>query len=116
MAKKMKIGIKSREQCKEYTLAIARGEIKPKADEPKIWFDSLESMAQVLSEKNRELLKTIQKQKPQSLTELADVTGRKIGNLSRTLKNMEQYGIVELQKESKSIKPMVRFTSFRAEF
>jgi len=38
---------------------VDKGEIKPGKDQPKIWFDSLESMAQVLSTKNRELLKTI---------------------------------------------------------
>jgi predicted transcriptional regulator len=54
--------------------------------------------------------------KPKSLTKLADVTGRKISNLSRTSKNMEHYGIVQLKKESGSVKPLVRVTEFRAVF
>jgi predicted transcriptional regulator len=116
MARELKIGIMPRDQFKKYTLSIAKGEIKPKNSDPKIWFDSVESMAQVLSEKNRELLKTIKERKPQSLAELADVTGRKVSNLSRTLRNMEHYGIVELQKESKSLKPLVRVTTFHAIF
>ncbi len=116
MAREMKIGFMSREEFKQHTMAIARGKYKPKTSDPKIWFDSLESMAQVLSAKNMELLKTIKEQKPQSLTELSDVTGRKVSNLSRTLKNMEQYGIVELIKDSKSIKPLVRVISFCAVF
>jgi predicted transcriptional regulator len=40
-------------------LAIARGEYQPRSDEPKIWFESVRSMAQVLSNENQLLLKTI---------------------------------------------------------
>ena len=116
MAQAMKIGIMSREDFQKYTIQIAKGQIKPPKNGPKIWFDSVESMAQILSKRNRELLKTIKEQKPKSLTELADVTGRKISNLSRTLKNMENYGIVELIKDSGSVRPLVRVTEFRAVF
>lgn len=108
----MKIGIMSKEEFKRYTIDIAMGKIKPSKNQPKVWFDSIESFAQVLSTKNTELLRIIQKQKPDNLTQLACFTGRKISNLSRTLKNMEQYGLVELKKENRSIKPMVRCTAF----
>ena len=56
---------------------IAKGKIKPSPNAPKIWFDSLESMAQVLSSQNRALLRLIREHNPQSLTELARVSGRK---------------------------------------
>ena len=44
---------------KKRSLAIAQGEYKPEGDEPKIWFESLQSMAQALSSENQELLKII---------------------------------------------------------
>ena len=116
MVRKMEIGIMSRDKFKQYTLDIAEGKRKPGKEEPKVWFDSIESLAQVLSSKNRELLKIIKERTPGSLKELADATGRSPGNLSRTLKNMEQYGIVELRKEKKAVKPLVCFDSFEAEF
>lgn len=47
------VGIASYEQIKKRTLAIARGEYKPKKDEPKVWFTSIESLAQVLSTDNK---------------------------------------------------------------
>ena len=47
--KVLKIGILSRGDYKKRTIAIARGEYKPKKDEPKVWFESINSMAQVLS-------------------------------------------------------------------
>jgi len=117
MAKKvLKIGILSREDYKKRTIAIARGKYKPKKDDPKIWFESINSMAQVLSSANQKLLKIINEKKPTSLKELEIATGRKSSNLSRTLKTMSRYGIVDLVKHNKSIKPVVKATDFKVEF
>ena len=98
------------------TIAIAKGQYVPKRGEPKVWFESLQSMAQILSNENQELLKTIVEEKPASLQELEAITGRKKSNLSRTLKTMSRYGIVELKKQKKTVKPMVKATSFKVEF
>ena len=59
MVRTLRIGIASREAQKARMLAIARGERKPTGDEPKVWFTSIESVAQVLSDKNRMLLELI---------------------------------------------------------
>ena len=96
--KTLKIGIADYAQMKERTLAIARGDYKPAKGEPKVWFTSLESFAKVLSERNRELLALIAQRRPDSLTELAVLTGRNKSNLSRTLKTMSRYGLVELDR------------------
>ena len=114
--KVLKIGILSRENYKKRTIAIARGEYKPKKGEPKVWFESINSMAQVLSSENQKLLKVITEKKPNSLKELEVATGRKSSNLSRTLKTMSRYGIVDLVKQNKSIKPIVKATDFKVEF
>ena len=92
----LKIGIASYNSMKERTLEIARGRHKPSKDDPSVWFTSVESFAKVLSERNRELLALIAKEKPASLTELAALSGRNKSNLSRTLKTMSKYGLVEL--------------------
>jgi len=110
------VGIMTKEAYKQRTIAIARGEYKPKKNEPKIWFESLKSMAQILSNENRQLLKIILKNKPASLTELEAITGRKKSNLSRTLKTLERYGIVVLHREKNKIVPEVKATDFRVEF
>ncbi|MCC6720456.1 MAG: transcriptional regulator, partial [Acetobacteraceae bacterium] len=57
--KTMKIGIASYDDFKARSMAIARGEVTPGADEPKVWFASTESFARVLSQTNRALLATI---------------------------------------------------------
>ena len=62
-----------------------------------ICFDSLKSMASVLSVENQRLLKIIAEQEPKSVTELAELTGRAVSNVSRTLKTLKKYDIVTLQ-------------------
>lgn len=117
MAKKViKIGIISREDYKKRTIAISRGGYKPKRGEPKVWFESVQSMAQVLSSENQELLRIINEQKPESLKALELVSGRKRSNLSRTLKTMSRYGIVDLVKQNRTVKPVVKATDFKVEF
>jgi predicted transcriptional regulator len=107
------VGILSQEKIRERMLSIARGECKPKSTDPKIWFTSMRSLAEVLSDDNRALLKVIQDSKPESISSLADITGRKPGNLSRTLKTMSNYGFVEMKRENRHVRPIVKGTDFR---
>lgn len=99
--KTLKVGIASYEETKARSLAIARGEYKPKRGEPKVWFLSLESFVKVFSDRNRVLLKTIAEEEPDSLTELAEISGHTQSNLLRTLHALEQYGFVRLEKSQK---------------
>jgi predicted transcriptional regulator len=96
--KTLKVGIASLDDMKKRTMAIARGRLKPAKGDPKVWFTSPESFAKVLSNKNRALLNLIAATHPDSLQVLAERTGRKTSNLSRTLKTMERYGFVRLHK------------------
>lgn len=107
------IGIMPQEKIRARMLAIARGERKPKPGEPKVWFTSMKSLAEVLSDENRALLKVITETKPQSISALAETTGRKPGNLSRTLKTMSNYGIVEMRREKRRVRPIAKATEFR---
>ncbi len=110
----LKIGIASAEDYKARTLAIARGELKPAAQAPKIWFTSIESFAKVMSDRNRELLALIAKERPESLQVLAERTGRAKSNLSRTLKTMERYGLVRMEKRpNRALAPRVLFDDIR---
>ena len=107
------VGILPQEKIRERMLSIARGDYKPKSTDPKIWFTSMRSLAEVLSDDNRALLKVIQDSKPQSISSLADITGRKPGNLSRTLKTMSNYGFVEMKRENRHVRPIAKGTDFR---
>jgi predicted transcriptional regulator len=104
----LKVGIADYEEMKARTMRIARGEEKPAPGDPKVWFTSTESFAQVLSAGNRELLRVIAEQAPGSLEELAEITGRAKSNLSRTLKKMASYGLVRMDPgEGRKIAPKV---------
>lgn len=111
--KKIVIGIMPQEQIRARVLAIAKGEYKPKPGEPKIWFTSIKSLSEVLSDENRALLKVIRDAQPESITGLATLTGRKPGNLSRTLKTMSRYGLVEMRRENRHVRPIVKATEFQ---
>lgn len=104
--KAIKIGIASQVEIRKRMLAIAKGELKVRPSDPKIWFTSMRSLAQVLSDENRALLDVIRSAKPVSISELADLTGRKQGNLSRTLKTMSNYGLVKMEKQDRALMPI----------
>jgi predicted transcriptional regulator len=114
--KAMKVGIMPYEKYKQYTMASACGKYKPKRNEPKIWFESIETFCQVLSTKNVELLKLIDEKKPQSIRELAEISGRQVSNLSRTLKTFNKYGIVDIIENKKAKMPVAKTTSFNIEY
>jgi len=107
------IGIMAQERIRERVLAIARGDYKPRPGEPKVWFTSMRSLAEVLSDENRALLRLIAEAQPASISALAELSGRKQGNLSRTLKTMSRYGIVELERERNQVRPVAKATEFR---
>lgn len=110
--KSMNVGYMQPKLVKRYTLQVACGKIKPKAGDPKIWFDSIESAAQVLGTKNQDLLRIIDQRKPRSLDQLAEFSGRSKGNLSRTLKKLEFYGIVEFEQEGRRKVPIAKAVNF----
>ncbi|MDR2878132.1 MAG: helix-turn-helix domain-containing protein [Chromatiales bacterium] len=70
------------------------------------------TLAAVLSEDNRALLRVIRDQRPQSLTALAALTGRRVPNLSRSLRMMEGYGLVRLNREGHGVEPVALATEF----
>jgi len=61
----IRVGIMSKELYRQCTIDIAKGIYKPKAEEPKVWFESIKSMAQILSSENQSLLQV----KPLSYTQ-----------------------------------------------
>jgi predicted transcriptional regulator len=108
-SKVLKIGILSREAMRERTSKIARGELKPKPSDPRVWVPSMETVGKILSGKNQELLAAIREHQPASISALAERTGRAPSNLSRTLKTLSNYGLVNLRKHRGKIKPIAPY-------
>lgn len=109
---KIVIGILPQEKIRARMLAVAKGDYKPKDSEPKVWFTSMKSLAEVLSDKNRELINIIATMKPESLQALAEALNRPASNLSRTLKILQRYGFVQLQEKNDVIIPVAKVTEF----
>ncbi|WP_312241115.1 helix-turn-helix domain-containing protein [Pantoea sp.] len=106
------IGVMPEEHIRRRMLAIVKGEHKPQPGEPKVWFTSLNALAQILNNRNIALLRLMDKQKPETMTELAELAGRKKSNLSVTLKTLNSLGLVRLEKQGLSVKPVAVFTDF----
>jgi predicted transcriptional regulator len=107
----LKVGIASYDQFKARTMAIAQGRLRPSADDPKVWFTSVESFAKILSDRNRALLALIAETNPSSINELAEKTGRARSNLWRTLRTMERYGLVRFERTAgRNQAPRVNYT------
>jgi predicted transcriptional regulator len=108
--KTLKVGIAPRQAIYQYMRDVVSGRRRRTADDPDIWFSSVESFAKVLSEKNRALLALIAEKRPTSIDALAAASGRAKSNLSRTLRTMERYGLVRLEKgQGRKLRPVVTF-------
>ena len=76
--------------------AVARGERLAPKDAGGTTFDSVEALLRLLTPQNRALLAIIRDKKPQSIAELAELTGRAQPNLTRTLGKLASIGFVRL--------------------
>lgn len=106
------IGVMPEEHIRKRMLAIVKGEHRPERGEPKVWFTSINALGQILSNENIALLRLIDEQKPETITRLAEISGRKKSNLSVTLKTLLSYGFVRLEKQGRTIKPVALYTDF----
>ena len=112
----IKVGIMPRNDFQNRLIEIASGRYIPKKNEPTIWFSSIKSLGEVLSENNLRLLHIIDERKPFSIKELAEITHRQPGNLSRTLRTMERYGIIEFKKSGRNLRPIAKALGFNIEY
>jgi predicted transcriptional regulator len=76
---------------------VASGSRQAPAHANGISFDSVETLLRLLTPKNRELLAIIRDKNPQSIAELAELTGRKSPNVTRTLGKLEAVGFVRMK-------------------
>lgn len=107
-----RIGVMSEAMIRERMISIVKGEYKPASDEPKVWFTSLNAVSQLLCEENRELLKLVKNERPETITELSELTGRKKSNLSNTLRSLAEKGFVNLEKKGRIVTPVAIYTDF----
>jgi predicted transcriptional regulator len=106
--------IQSHSSLRKEMKAVARGKRPAPADAALPSFNSVEAVMRLLTPENRELLAVIRDQEPQSIAELAEITGRAAPNLTRTLAKMEAMGFVRMKtvKRRKVPTPIVHTLRF----
>ena len=78
--------------------AVARGERAAPADAYRASFNSVEALMRLLTPQNRQLLAIVRDRQPQSVAELAEMSGRAASNVTRTLEKLEAAGLVRLEQ------------------
>jgi len=96
--KTIRIGVASGQEIRSLMLDIAAGRKKPSAQEPMIWVRSVDEFRKLMSEKNMNLLAAIRNQRPKSVSELAQSIHEDQGNLTKRLKMLASFGLVELEE------------------
>jgi predicted transcriptional regulator len=89
--------IQSHESLKQEMMAVARGKHAAPKHAATPSFNSIQVLMRLLTPENRKLLATIRDSKPQSIAELAEITGRAQPNLTRTLAKLEAVGFVRMR-------------------
>lgn len=87
--------------------AVARGERPAPTDAAKPSFNSVEAIVRLLTSENRKLLALIRDRKPQSVAELAQMSGRAQPNLTRTLAKLEAAGFITMKAVGRRKVPSV---------
>lgn len=83
--------------------AVARGERKapPRSAKAEAGVD----LFGVLTPSNRALLQVIGRDRPESVSKLAELTGRAQSNVSRSLQELAKFGLVRMVRDGQSIRP-----------
>lgn len=105
--------IQSHGSLRKEMKAVARGERPAPKDAAAPSFDSVSALLRLLTPENRALLAVIRDKKPQSIAELAELTGRAQPNLTRTLGKLEAMGFVKMKSVRRRKVPTTAVQSFR---
>lgn len=116
--KRVKIGIRRLEEGLKHfakvARAIERGEAVKK--ERGVYFENLETIRKILTDRRLEILKVIKEKKPSSVYQLAQILKRDLKNVSEDLRLLEQCGLVSLKKsktDRERITPTVNYDAIQ---
>lgn len=107
--KRIDIGIKGlKESLKDFAEMWKKLEAGKKVKkEEGIYFDSIDTMRSVLTDKRLSILKVIRERQPKSVYQLAKLLGRDLKNVNQDLKLLADVGLVTLEKVETDKKRMV---------
>ena len=88
--------IQSLRELRDEMRAVAQGRQAVPKHAANPGFENAEALLRLLSPENRALLALIDSERPQSLADLAKLSGRAESNLSRTLGKLQAMGVIRL--------------------
>jgi predicted transcriptional regulator len=91
---------KSLRDLREEMRSVARGEREPAPLPASAMLSTLSSPG------NLDLLRIISQERPASVSQLAERTGRAQSNVSRSLQVLARYGLIRLEREGKEVRPV----------
>jgi predicted transcriptional regulator len=103
-----KYKVQSHKALFEEMKAVTRGEKEAPADASLPSVESAEVLLRLLTKENRELLRMIRDQKPESVADLARMSHRAQPNLLRTLNQLEAFGLIEMRTSGKRRMPVTK--------
>ncbi|EPR5033279.1 transcriptional regulator [Vibrio alginolyticus] len=109
---KAKIGILSEELARKRMIRIAERKVIPEESYPLFLFESLVALSQLLSNENVELLNLMACEKPNSLDELAEISGRSIKDVTDAFEALSSKGFAYLDVRGMESRPIALFTTF----
>ncbi|EGR4449973.1 transcriptional regulator [Vibrio cholerae] len=109
---KAKIGILSEELARKRMIRIAERNVIPEESYPLFLFESLAALSQLLSNENVELLNLMACEKPNSLDELAEISGRSIKDVTDAFEALSSKGFAYLDVRGMESRPIALFTTF----
>jgi predicted transcriptional regulator len=107
--------IQSLKALREEMVAVAKGERPVPPDANRHSFNSLETVARLLTRENRRLLSLIRDSEPKSVTELAHISRRSQPNLTRTLNKLEAAGFVVMSLHGRQKAPQAALQKLTVE-
>lgn len=105
--------VQSHAALKQQLLDVAGGRQAPPPDAACPSIESASVLLQLLTPANRTLLATIRDKAPESIAELARLSGRATPNLLRTLDKLAAFGLVRLDAQGRRRIPCVTVRSIR---
>ena len=102
-------------ELRDEMIAVARGEKPAPAYAGTQTFESVDALMRLLTPENRQLLALIRDRKPQSIADLAEMSGRAAPNLTRTLAKLEAAGFVRMQLVERRKVPTAAIRTLRFE-
>lgn len=96
---KARIGVASEDLIRRHMINLAAGNINHSKHLPTFWFTSLKEASKLLCNENIELMLLISREKPESLAELAEISGHHIRELSRTLDDLSSKGFIQFEEK-----------------